>query len=284
MAEAHLVTLLTDFGTSSPYVAAMKGVILRACATAQIVDLCHHVPAHDVLAGAFILGQAAPYFPPETLHVVVVDPGVGTDRAILAGRFGGQTFCFPDNGVITLIAEAMPLEEIACVQEAAGIAASQEPAGSALPAAAPQGVSPTFHGRDIFAPLAGRLLNGQPIGELGPPPQTYKLLEIPRPRQVGEGIVGQVIFVDGFGNLVSNIPAGLIDERGLQAEDAEVYCGATPVGRIRLTYGSVPVGRPLAVANSMGLVEIAVNQGRACEAFSAGVGAQVRLAVARAAP
>ncbi|MDP7636347.1 MAG: SAM-dependent chlorinase/fluorinase, partial [Phycisphaerae bacterium] len=112
MAPHRIVTLLTDFGTRDPYVAAMKGAILQTCPQAHMVDLCHDVPPHNILAGAFTLAHAVPYFPPGTLHVVVVDPGVGTERNILAARFGKHTFLFPDNGVISLVAEVLPLRSL----------------------------------------------------------------------------------------------------------------------------------------------------------------------------
>ena len=260
---ARVVTLLTDFGTSDPYVAAMKGVILRTCPDAQIVDVSHDVGAHDVFEAAFVLAQAAPWFPPGTLHVVVVDPGVGTDRAILAARFDGQRFLFPDNGVITFVAQAMSLEAIAVV---AG-------EGRLLP----ENISTTFHGRDIFAPIAGHLLRGLPIGRLGPQPKTHKLFDVPQPREDEQAILGQVIFVDGFGNLVSNIDERLVRTRWPSGGVLDVVCAARRPVELRESYGTAPTGEPLALFNSMQLLELAVNRGRACDFFGAGVGAEIRI-------
>lgn len=264
MAKQAIVTLTTDFGLQDPYVAAMKGVILSACPRAQIVDISHGVNAQDVLAGAMVLAQAVPYFPPETLHVVVVDPGVGTDRRILAGRFGDQTLLFPDNGVITFLAEKLPLEAIAVVRNTAY-----------LPADTP---SATFHGRDIFAPLAGHLLNGVDLRKLGPAPETYKLLDLPVAQETADAITGQVIYVDHFGNLVSNIPAEMVMRKWGAIDGLGIWCAGRAVGKVQGAYGFAAVGEALAIFNSMGLVEVAINRGRASDALAAAVGAPVEVA------
>jgi len=263
MAGQPTATLLTDFGTTDPYVAAMKGVILSISPQTRIVDISHEVPPQDVLAGAFVLAQAAPYFPPGTVHVVVIDPGVGTDRAILVARMAGQLFVFPDNGVITFAVERMSLEAIFVVRQTNAL----------LPGRA----SATFHGRDIFAPVAGRLLNGLGIEMLGPRPDSYKLLDLPPPGLAEGGIVGQVIYVDRFGNLVSNVPERMVRQRYVGLDGLRVLCGGRDVGRLRRTYGLVGGGQPLALLDSFGYVEVAVNRGRACDVLKAGVGTEVRI-------
>jgi hypothetical protein len=263
MPRLFLVTLLTDFGARDPYAGAVKGAILRHCPQAQIVDISHDVPAHDILSGAFVLAHAAGHFPPGTLHLAVVDPGVGADRRILAAQFGGQTFLFPDNGIITLVAEAMPLEAIATVTNTAY-----------LP---PASASRTFHGRDIFAPLAGQILNGLDIRSLGPPPGTFKMLNLPSPRGSGQGVVGQVIYVDRFGNLVSNIPASLVRQTWPDTDRLHVRCAGRDVGPLRGTYDLAAEGELLAVLNSMDLVEVAANRARACDLLQAGPTSEVRI-------
>jgi len=263
MAKQRLVTLLTDFGTRDPYVAAMKGVILSRCPQAQVVDISHDIPPQDVLAGAVVLGQTARYFPPGTLHVAVIDPGVGTDRRILAGRFGGQTFLFPDNGVITFVAESMPTEALVSVSNT-----------RFLP---PRPPSATFHGRDVFAPVAAHILNGVPLGQLGPQPGTYELLDIPVPVEREGVLVGRVIYVDRFGNLVSNISGQILQGWCVDLAGFRVICAGRDVGPLQGTYAFAGVGEPLALLNSMGILEIAVNRGRACDVLNAGVGAEVRL-------
>lgn len=266
MAKSSVVTLLTDFGGRDPYVAAMKGVILRADPRAQIVDLSHQVPAHDVLAGSFVLAEAAPHFPPGTLHVVVVDPGVGTGRSILVARFGDQRYLFPDNGVITFVADRLPLRWILSVRN-----------HDYLPPVDP---SMTFHGRDIFAPLAGRILQGLDPRKLGPQPESYKLLDLPGHVEETGAMVGQVIYIDHFGNLVTNLPRSRAGELWKTPELLHVWCRGRDVGPLQGTYAFVAPGETVALFNSMGLVEVAVNQGRACDQLDTGVGAEVRLAEA----
>lgn len=263
MAKRKLVTLLTDFGREGPYVAAMKGVLLSGCPDARIVDISHEVPVHDVLAAGLVLAHTAPWFPPGTLHVVVVDPTVGTDRQLLYARFGGRQFLFPDNGVISLVAASMPLEMIRACRNAEHVPSA--PASS------------TFHGRDVFAPLAARLLEGLDPRLLGPTPQTYKMLDTPQLREEPDRIVGQVLYVDHFGNLVSNISADRISRRWQDPDRTVVFCAGSEVGTPVVSYGYVEPGRPLALINSMGLLEVAVNQGRACDLLSAGVGDEVSI-------
>jgi len=264
MARHGIVTLLTDFGIRGPYVAAMKGALLRHCPAARIVDICHDIEAHDVLQASFVLAQAAEHFPAGTVHVVVVDPGVGTGREIIAAAFGQQTYLFPDNGVITMVAEAQPLQAMAVVRNPKYLPSEQA-------------VSSTFHGRDLFAPLAGHLVRGTRITDLGPMPETYKLIDVSKPFYDDDEIVGSVVYVDRFGNLISNITARILSRRWPDPNDAEVLCDATPVGPVRATYGQTDRGQLLALINSMGLVEVAANTGRACDVLGAGVGSEVRL-------
>jgi len=261
MARQPIVTLLTDFGTADPYVAAMKGVILSACPAATIVDISHDIPPQDVTAAAFVLAQSALSFPPGTLHVVVVDPDVGTDRRILAGRFSRQLFLFPDNGVITFVADAAPTEMLVVVRNT-----------TYLPAGA---ISPTFHGRDLFAPLAGRILNGLNIAKLGPQPGTYKTLELPPVVEREGRLLGQVIYVDRFGNLVSNITTGAVQQHWPDSGKVVVSCAGQTVGPLYTTYAQAAAGTALALFNSMGLLEVAVNCGDARAALHAGVGSEV---------
>lgn len=262
MAKPALVTLLSDFGTADPYVAAMKGTILRLCPGAQIVDISHDIAPQDVLGAAFVLARSAPYFPPGTLHVVVVDPTVGTDRRILAGKWGDQTFLFPDNGVITFVAEILPLEAIYTVRNTA-----------LLPPARP---SMTFHGRDIFAPIAAHLLSGVELRMVGPQPDQYKLLDLAAPRREGGDLIGQVIYVDHFGNLVSNISHEDLLRNGGDMERLIVRCGGQQLG-LQGTYGFVAAGEALSLINSMGLVEVAVNCGSAAAKLGVRVGQEVRI-------
>jgi len=263
MASVRIATLLTDFGTRGPYVAAMKGMLHRVCPDVIIEDLSHEVPAHDVLTGAFLLAHSAPYFPPGTVHVVVVDPGVGTERAILAARCGGHTFLAPDNGVLSLVAEAMGLEALVAVQNVERLVGPP--------------ASRTFQGRDVFAPLAGRILNGLDLRRLGGQPATYNVLDLPKPQRRDREILGEVVYVDEFGNLVTNIPEALLRASRWEPAALRVACGSGELVGLRTTYAAVQPGEPLALTDSMGRLELAVNQGRACDLLQAGVGTQVRV-------
>ena len=267
MARLKLITLLTDFGVRDPYVAEMKGVILGLCPEAQIVDLCHEIEPYDIRGAAFILSRATRRFPPGTVHVVVVDPGVGTERAILAGQFAGQIYLFPDNGVISFVARELPMEAVAVVRDLGGV----------LPA----DVSRTFHGRDIFAPVAAHLVENLDVIELGPTPQSYELLEIPEPQWQEDTLTGQIVYVDRFGNLISNISRELLARRWEDEEEIFVHCAGRDVGALRAMYGAAEESQPIALLNSMELLEIAINRGRACDVLGVGIGAPVRAAKVR---
>jgi len=260
MARQQIATLTTDFGMQGPYVGAMKGVILQICPQAQIIDITHDIPSHDLLAAAFVLAQSLSYYPPGTVHVVVVDPGVGTDRAILAADYADQIVIFPDNGVITLVERLLPLKEIRVCCNTQYV---------------PSEVSGTFHGRDIMAPLAGRILNGLSISVLGPRPGTYKLFDLPEPTAEEDRITGQVMQIDKFGNLMTNIPGPLLRQVAGRLDAVRTTCGDKDAGPLARSYGFVEPGTPLVVFNSMDMVEVAVNQGRADEFFDAEVGTQV---------
>jgi len=258
-----ILTLLTDFGRSDPYVAAMKGVILASCPAAQIVDISHDIPAHDVLTGAFVLAQAAPWFPKGTVHVVVVDPAVGTGRRLLVAQIGGQVFLAPDNGVLSFLDERFPLEAIRVVLE------TRYTRGST--------VSATFHGRDVFAPIAGRILNGLDIAKLGPQPETYEHLDLPVCHVEGESLVGEVLHIDHFGNLITDIPLEAVLQRWENLDAVSVQCAGRSVRGFRETYGLAEPGTLIGLFNSMELLELAVNQGRACEMLGARRGTAVRV-------
>ncbi|MFW6133255.1 MAG: SAM hydrolase/SAM-dependent halogenase family protein, partial [Planctomycetota bacterium] len=234
MPRQQLVTLLTDFSTRDPYVAAMKGTLLRHCPRARIVDITHDIPPQDVLAAAFVLAEASRSFPDGTLHVVVVDPGVGTDRRILAGDLGGQKFLCPDNGVMSFVAASREQRELVVVSNTRYV---------------PEPASRTFHGRDIFAPVAAAILNGVDLARLGPRPKAFTMLDVPRPSvqpvrpygrpdgrgeapapdASGEELVGQVLYVDHFGNLVSNLPLAHVEQWCEDLDALRVTCAGRDV-------------------------------------------------------
>lgn len=246
-----LVTLLTDFGTSDSYVAEVKGALLRVASGLTLVDVTHAVPPGDVRAGAYLLGRAWHRFPTGTVHLAVVDPGVGTERAGLAVAAHGHYFVGPDNGLFTLVLRDAEVQI------------------SVLPT--PDGASPTFHGRDVFAPAAAALATGAMLADLGPPFGGMPVrLAYRDPHHEGKSVVGQVVYVDRFGTLVTNLTSELVPSYAvIEVEGLEV-------GPLRRTYGDVPTGGLLAYLGSGGQVEIAVRDGSAARRLGMGVGGRIR--------
>lgn len=251
----RIVTLTTDFGTGSGYVAELKGRLLRARRPFTIVDIAHDVPAHDVRAAAWLVARACPAFPPGSLHLIVVDPGVGTARRIVWVKAGGQEYLAPDNGVLSRVLAATP-------------------AGEARVLPVPPDASTTFHGRDVFAPAAAALVEGTAPESLGPEAGPLVRLPIPASRETPAGIEGEVVAIDTFGNVLTNLPAELrprlVAAGRLVVGDREVAC---VVG----TYGEAPPGTPVALVGSQGVIEAAVVQGRADATLAARIGTRVFL-------
>jgi S-adenosylmethionine hydrolase len=249
-----IITLTTDFGLRDGYVGAVKGVILRLAPGATIVDISHEAAPFDAADGAFILWQAAPYFPPGTIHVGVVDPGVGSERRGLAVRSGGQVFVGPDNGLFTpfLTAEAI-VRELTNPQ-------------LRLPNAAA-----TFHGRDLFAPTAARLATDMEFDECGPRVRDPLRLAGWEPTFDGHWH-GVVVHVDRFGNCVTSLPADLLAPGVQEAIVAEFP--PIPAGRI---YADVARGQPICLAGSSGRLEIAIREGDAAAALKLKRGATVTI-------
>lgn len=257
-----VIALLTDFGTSDPYVGAMKGAILSACPEATLVDVLHEVPSHDVLRGALALESAYAYFPPDTVFVAVVDPGVGTRRRAVAAAAGQWLFVAPDNGVLSLVLEAHPGSRVHLL---------------ANPRLFRQPVSPVFHGRDVFGPAAGHLARGLALADVGPPlPDAVRL---PPPLRVrrGDRWEGVVLSVDRFGNMITSLTAADVDSLGAGDRGAEVALGAARLPLVR-TYGDVAEGAVCALVGSSGRIEIAANRRRAADQLGAGVGSILHLA------
>ena len=221
-----VVALLTDFGTADHYVAAMKGVLLGICADVTLVDVTHHVPPHDVLAGALELGAAYQYFPARTIFLVVVDPGVGSARRGVAVEAGDYRFVAPDNGVLTCVLDdAKPMRSVELTE--------------GRYTRAP--VSRTFEGRDRFAPAAGWLATGVDLAALGRALPALVRLDIAGPRVAEACLEGDVIRVDRFGNLLTNIPRRLFEEFGGPA-GTRIEAGTHHVERLVSTYADAPPG------------------------------------------
>lgn len=255
-----LITLTTDFGEASPYVAVMKGVILTLHPDARPLDLTHRVRPQDVRHAGYFLGTAVPHFPPGTIHLAVVDPGVGGHRKPILIEVGGQFFVGPDNGLFTRAVHALGDNPTVRTLENPRYHRAE--------------VSATFHGRDIFAPAAAHLSRGVPPAEFGPvQPQWVRL---PHPSAVywGDTCSGEVQFIDDFGNLITNIPANRVKELPIH-----VSLGGEPSHPIRWvrTYSDAAVGELVSLFSSDGFVEIAaVNGSAAARLRAVGTPVEVR--------
>lgn len=245
----RLITLLTDFGFRDPFVGVMKGVIAGISPGARVVDLTHGVDAQDVEQGGFLWAQAVPYFPRHTIHVAVVDPGVGSDRRVVAVKTAAAVFLAPDNGIIAHVVEPSEIRKAVEVQNRRYFLDQ---------------VSNTFHGRDVFAPVAARLANGLALGRLGPEIDDLRIPErrssrveaVPgHPNRLR--MVGKIQDVDRFGNCVTDIAVDNPDDV------LSVQIGRRRLSGLVRSYSAVPVGKPLAVVGSAGWIEIAVRDGRA---------------------
>ena len=260
MSPRPLVTLLTDFGTRDPFVGIMKGVILGLCPDASLIDLCHEVPAQDVLGASFLLHTTVRVFPAGTIHVAVVDPGVGGPRRPILAEIDGQTFVAPDNG---LLSHLFATAEQRRVRHLTAQAYWRHP------------VSSSFHGRDIFAPVAGHLAAGVAPARFGPEIGDPVQLEIARPRVDAAGrIHGTVVWVDRFGNCITNIPQAEIASivgRG----SVHVHAAGRPLGALVGCFGDVPPGGAGAIVGSAGYVELFCNQGNLAHQRALGPGAPV---------
>jgi hypothetical protein len=278
-----LITLTTDFGVQDPYVGVMKGVMARIAPGVPFVDITHAVPPQDVRSAAYVLWAALPYFPAESVHLVVVDPGVGTARRPIAARTPWGTLVGPDNGVFSYVwAAAAPRRQGAAPGDVVALEA---------PAYRRPAVSQTFHGRDIFAPAAAHLARGVPLADLGPPVPDPQRLPLPSLTVTETRITGAVIYIDRFGNAVTGI-GRLVWDGGLlrldpafgdalsatiNAARVRVRVTGQDLGPVRRTYGAVAPGAALALVGSTGMLEIAVNQGHGAQALDLAVGDEVTI-------
>jgi S-adenosyl-L-methionine hydrolase (adenosine-forming) len=243
MSAAPLITLLTDFGADSPYVGAMKGAILSLNPAARIVDITHSVPHQDVRRGAWTWEEVAPHYPPGTIHIGVIDPGVGTSRRIVAAVIDGSTFICPDNGLLgRLVLRSKPSTIVAL---------------EAKEYWSPQ-VSHTFHGRDIMAPVAARLSLGLDVAQLGPP--VDRLCEISWPEVVAMPgkIEGTIRSIDSFGNLISDIPADKLADVPTDPDRVRICCDEHETQGVFKTYGEQPAMTLVALVGSSGYLELAI--------------------------
>jgi S-adenosylmethionine hydrolase len=255
-----LITLTTDFGTKSPYVAAMKGVLLKSNPGAVLMDLTHEVPPQNVRYAGFFLAGALPYFPNPAVHLVVVDPGVGSQRAILCVDLAGCQLIGPDNGFWRPLSRRLQAEPKVYRVDGERLQLPER--------------SHTFHGRDRMAPVAARLSMGYAPESLGERTDDWVDLEERVPEVIGDEIHGEVVFVDGFGNLITNISSEYLQRI---ARPFVVEIAGKTLCEFKNTYSDVRPGTALVLLSSFDLLEIAICQGNAELFFSAGVGACVHL-------
>lgn len=264
-----LITLLTDFGIQDEYVGVMKGVIAGIHQDARIVDITHQIDPQDVVHGAFILAASFPYFPPGTIHVAIVDPGVGGGRRILAVEAGDHLFLAPDNGL---------LERVLVDQTEARVISVENERYFLRP------LSHTFHGRDIFAPVAARLACGLPLAELGPVVDRQRIVSgvVPQCRFPSNRVIeGAVVAIDHFGNLMTNIDVAALEQLGRRFPGAvmTVELAGKSIRGIAATYQGGGDHAPLAIVGSRGLLEISANCASAHHLLGAGKNDGVRVSV-----
>jgi S-adenosylmethionine hydrolase len=256
-----VIALLTDFGTRDHYAGTMKGVALGICPDVVFVDITHDIAPHDVLGGALELSASFKYFPAGTIFLVVVDPGVGSARRPLAAEAGGYKFVAPDNGVLTLAFRDAPPKRVVELTERR----------YARPT-----VSRTFEGRDRFAPAAAWLAKGIDLSGLGRSLSSWHMLSVPEPAASEAQILGEVLRVDRFGNLVTNVDRRTF-ERFAGAGGIEIVAGTQAVGAVVATYADAAAGAVCALFGSSDHLEVAVNGGSAAERLELGRGARITI-------
>jgi S-adenosyl-L-methionine hydrolase (adenosine-forming) len=258
-----LITLLTDFGSKDNYVGVMKGVILSLCPNARLVDVAHHVPPQDVASAAFLLDRTYGYFPQGTLHLAVVDPGVGTKRRGMVLEISGHTFVTPDNGLLThiLATNGDPNMNTYSIENDSLFLSH---------------CSNTFHGRDVFAPVVARLAAGMAPESVGPRIENPVRFSIPQLKKTSHTLEGRIVYVDHFGNLVSNIPAKDVE---VLAEEGEITItlGDTEIKSLSQSYEAANNGGVLAIIDGFNRLEVSIRNGNAAKILNQGIGSMIRV-------
>jgi S-adenosylmethionine hydrolase len=257
-----IVTLTTDFGLSDHFTGVMKGVILGICPAAEIVDITHQIAAFEITEAAFVISQAYRYFPKKTVHVIVVDPGVGTARRPIIAEAAGQLFVAPDNGVLSMV----------YAREKHKVRAVTSDKHFLKP------VSRTFHGRDVFAPTAAHLAKGVPPARFGRLIQDYCRQRFAEPRRSGKRIwQGTILKTDHFGNLITSLH--IAEFPVLETRPFRLLCGQAAITHLNATFAEGAPGEPLLVVGSSGYLEIVANQGSAAKILGCVTGSPVELTV-----
>ncbi|RUM47640.1 MAG: hypothetical protein DSY80_00720 [Desulfocapsa sp.] len=261
MQTANIITLTTDFGLEDPFVGQLKGILLTVNRRAHIIDLCHALPAHDILSAALTVQTSYRYFPEGSLHLVVVDPGVGSSRHILAATADKHLFITPDNGLLPLILKNSDVGTVYRVENATLFS---------------RNISSTFHGRDIMAPVAAELARGMALDRVGPVTtlDCCVHLDLPEPTISSSTIEGRVIQIDHFGNIRTNISRADLNHFPPSAF-TEVRIKGQQITTFAKTYADAPSNNLLTVIDSADYLEIAVNRGNAAQCLNAGIGDRV---------
>ncbi len=242
----NIITLLTDFGETDGFVGTMKGVILGIHPAARIIDISHQIPPQDIDAGAFVLRNCYRYFPERTIHVVVIDPGVGSERRIILVETERYFFLAPDNSVLKYIFHEEKIKRVFNITNHNFFLKQ---------------ISHTFHGRDIFAPVAAHLASGIAPGRFGEEITDYEKGEIDFPEIDGNKITGKIIHIDGFGNLITNISSSLLEKNRIFS----ISLGTQTIKNLSNSYAEVEIGKPVALIGSSGYLEIGIRNGNAQE-------------------
>jgi S-adenosylmethionine hydrolase len=259
-----IISLLSDFGLKDSYVAEMKAVILSICRNIQIVDISHVVSKFDVRMGAFVLASATPHFPKGTLHVAVVDPGVGLQRRPIVVEAKHSLYVGPDNGLLMLAAKREGTKHVYAISNAEFML---------------KRVSKTFHGRDVFAPVAAHLAKGHAPSEMGLEINNYLVPEFAKPAVKAEGVNGEVLHIDDFGNVITNVSAKHLSEIGVKEGDHLSIKLNKKSARLKYcsAYGKVKVNELLTLIGGHGFLEVAMNQGSAAKKLNAKEGTSIRV-------
>jgi hypothetical protein len=256
--KTKYIALLSDFGTHDPFVGAMKGVLLARAPGLSIIDISHQIPPQDIQTAAFYLMAAMPYMPKRTLFMTVVDPTVGTGRGIVWAKTENYQFIAPDNGLISWVEQKEKIKEARFISNSSLFMKT---------------ISSTFHGRDIMAPVAAAIAKGLPEKKIGPLFAGYRRFPFPQPEKAGNRIMGQVIAIDHFGNVVTNIMRSHLSAK------AVFNISDHMLKDLKLTYASVPEGEPLALIGSFGFLEFSVRNGNFARTFDVKIGAPVEAIV-----
>jgi hypothetical protein len=259
-----IITLLSDFGLKDPYVAEMKAVILSICPEARMVDISHEIEKFNIRMGAFVLASATPYFPKGTIHVAVVDPGVGTKRRPILVVSKRAFYVGPDNGLLMLSAQREGVSHVYHITNKQYMS--------------PQ-VSRTFHGRDIFAPTAAHLAKGRVPSEFGSEINDYMVPKFAEPSLRKNVLFGEILHIDDFGNVVTNVSMKELERIGVKEGDVLHVKLKEDVAKLKLcvAYGEVEARQPLAIIGSHNFLEISVNQGNAAKRFRTKIGDTIQM-------